>query len=92
MKATTVAHLRLSGLRRTYPAWEFVRGKDKSGRECWQATLLVEVTSNMRADGVREVIQQPDYSSLLYVLRGQETRLRAYHGTHLTARPRTYAM
>ncbi|WP_327591357.1 hypothetical protein OHA25_60510 (plasmid) [Nonomuraea sp. NBC_00507] len=92
MNPTTVAHLRLSALRRRHPAYEFVRGRDESGQECWQARLCVEITPPMRAAGVVEVIQRPNHDLLVYELYRQEVALRPFHATHLNPLPRAYAI
>ncbi|MDP4511753.1 hypothetical protein [Nonomuraea turcica] len=92
MNPTTLAHLRLSSLRRTHPAWEFLRGTDESGQECWQARLCVEITTSMRDAGIVEVLQQPDYLSLADELRRQEAILRPFRASHLTPLPRAHAM
>ncbi|WP_327586953.1 hypothetical protein OHA25_08070 [Nonomuraea sp. NBC_00507] len=92
MNPTTVAHLQLSALRSTYPAYEFIRGTDESGQECWQARLCVEITRAMRNAGIVEVVQRPNHDLLLYELHRQEGILRPFHATHLNPLPRTYAM
>jgi hypothetical protein len=92
MNPTTVAHLRLSALRKTYPAYEFVRGTDESGQECWQARLCVEITMHMRNAGIVEVVQGSDYISLAEQLRRQEAILRPFRATYLNPLPREYAM
>ncbi|TMR90634.1 hypothetical protein [Nonomuraea basaltis] len=92
MNPTTVAHLRLSSLRKTHPAYEFVRGWDESGQECWQARLCVEITQPMRDAGIVEVVQGLDYISLAEQLRRQEALLHPFSATHLNPLPRVYAM
>ncbi|SEN83054.1 hypothetical protein SAMN05660976_08416 [Nonomuraea pusilla] len=92
MNPTTVAHLRLSDLRRTNPAYEIVRGKDEFGQECWQATLCVEITQPMKEAGLVEVVRRPDYLSFLSALHRQTPILHSFRGTHLSPQPRTYAM
>ncbi|MFI7642938.1 hypothetical protein [Nonomuraea sp. NPDC049400] len=92
MNPTTVAHLRLSSLRRTHPAWEFVRGTDEAGRECWQMRLCVEITPPMKDAGIVEFVQRPDFISLTDELRRQAAILHPFRGTPLKTRPRAYAM
>ncbi|MER7363257.1 hypothetical protein [Nonomuraea wenchangensis] len=92
MNPTTVAHLRLSALRRSHPAYDFARGKDDSGQECWQATLRVEITQHMREAGLKEVVQRADYVSLLDALSRQEAILYRFRGSYLALRPRQQAI
>lgn len=92
MNETTVAHLRLSALRRLNPAWEIVRGRDESGQECWRATLCVEITQPMREAGLVEIVRRPDYVSFAAALGRQAEILHPFRGTHLNPRPRAYAM
>jgi hypothetical protein len=93
MNPTTVAHLRLSALRRSNPAYQFVRGKDHSGQECWQASLCVEITQPMKEAGIVEVVQRTDYVSLLDALGRQEAILYRFRGSYLAVpRPRAHAI
>ncbi|TMR99498.1 hypothetical protein [Nonomuraea basaltis] len=92
MNPTTVAHLQLSALRRMYPAWEFVRGMDEAGGECWQMRLCVEITPPMRNAGIVEVVERSDYDSLAYELRRQEAILRPFRATRLNPRRRAYTV
>ncbi|GAA3695271.1 hypothetical protein GCM10022224_071060 [Nonomuraea antimicrobica] len=91
MNPTTVAHLRLSTLRRLNPAWEIMRGTDPSGRECWQATLRVEITQPMRDAGIVEVVRQPDFLSFYGALHRQAAIFVPFSAGYLIARPRTRA-
>ncbi|MEO3797774.1 hypothetical protein ABGB14_46900 [Nonomuraea sp. B10E15] len=73
MNATTLAHRQLSALRRTYPGWEIVRGRDGSGCECWEARLRIATTEPMRQAGVAEVIRGPDVYALSSALARQQS-------------------
>jgi hypothetical protein len=77
MTPTAVAHRHLSVLRRTYPAWDIVRGRDEHGRECWCATLIFQVTDAMRAAGVVEMIRRDDGVSLAGALIHQARLLHS---------------
>ncbi len=92
MNPTTVAHLRLSALRRTYTDYELLRGRDEYGHECWQARLRVEITQAMRDAGIVEVVQRSDYISLAYELHRQAVTLHPFRVVHLNPRPRAHAL
>ncbi|MFI6634274.1 hypothetical protein ACIBI7_35795 [Nonomuraea fuscirosea] len=92
MNPTTVAHLQLSSLRKNNPAYEFVRGKDEFGRECWKASLCVEITDAMKEAGLRQDVQGSDYASLLLALSPQIGILYRFRGSRLAPRPRVYAI
>ncbi|MFI9845145.1 hypothetical protein ACIHFD_49560 [Nonomuraea sp. NPDC051941] len=92
MNPTAVAHRRLSALRQSNPAYEFVRGRDEAGQECWQASLRVEITPSMREAGLKEVVQRADYVSFLDAFGRQTAILYRFRGSYLAPRRRARAI
>ncbi|TMR97324.1 hypothetical protein [Nonomuraea basaltis] len=86
---TAVAHRLLYVLRRTYPGWDIVRGKDESGEECWQARLRADITPALRDASVVEVLQKSDGITLASALAHQQALVHNFRATQMDPRPRT---
>ncbi|AQZ62974.1 hypothetical protein BKM31_17225 [[Actinomadura] parvosata subsp. kistnae] len=80
---TTWAHLQLHALRRVYPGWDIMRGRE-NGAEVWGAIPRFTITKPMEAAGVKLVIRAPDCHTLAPALSQQQHLAHMFRATTRT--------
>ncbi|GAA3722412.1 hypothetical protein GCM10022224_104260 [Nonomuraea antimicrobica] len=81
---TTLAHLQLHALRRDFPGWDIMRGRE-NGAEVWGALPRFPITEPMRALGVIKVVRAPDCHTLAPALSRQQHLVHLFRATTRTA-------
>lgn len=82
-----LAARQLAVLSSTYPGWEISYDTDSSGRQCWTAELVGEITDRMRAAGVVKHLRREGCPELASALGRQAVLIHTNRVNFVWVRP-----